>query len=595
MAGWDAARRAKLDPSAHWGVTANIGPDAVELLDVAPEGPLYSRGVRRGDRIVKLAWTEPDPTTGKLKSVSTEAPQEIWTRLSRASFLTSFAFWYQRGGLDAPRQGFRRACQWEPLLTVTVNAEREWAAWTPLGFYDASFNGDQLFGWQLNRGPDKRPDFLPANRFRASLERPDVIGRLLDAGNIVKAFEKVAQQIPGGPIGMLSSLIALQPRIEIVKPTLPEPYQGNLIRLRAIVKVQKGQTISSSRAYVNGVVATNYRTIGPAQGTLAPDDPTVRVFALEWDASVPSDRRLKFQVFAETAEHNVGVGEIVMDHAKEKKESMRTNVYVLSAGVSLYRDPSLNLAKPSSNARRIAEIFSTNSIRNTKSNVSVLTDSMVTPVAWRSAIETMAERLQGNVSPDDVVLIYLTGHGLIDPKTQEYHYVTSRASARDLRAAKYEDCLSLSDLASLRKVACRKLVILDTCHSGAAQSQTPSRLKQAVRTLQNDQIFVMTSSEGNQLAFEDAFTEPLKEALDGRADVNKDKLVSLREAFQYVKVNMSKQSKPQYPTLGPTDLIDFAEFSIVRILPTEKLAKNVSSLYNDAPDAPRFTVASPSP
>lgn len=591
LMGWDAARDAKSDPMGRWGLEAEVGADGIDVVDVAPEGPLYSRGVRNGDRIVKLAWTEPNAATGKLETASTEVPREIWRRLGQANFETNFAFWYQREQ-GVARQGFKRVCQWEPLLTVAVSTEREWAAWTPLGFYDASFNGDQLFGWQLNRGPDKRPDFLPANRFRASLERPDVIGRLLDAGNILKAFEKVAAQMPGGPNGVLSNVIALQPTVEIDVPPLSVPTQGNQIRIRANVRMQRGQTLTSSRAFINGVVATNFRSVGPSHGIVDPEDPNKRLFVVEWEAAIPSDRRLKYQVFVETAEHNVGVGEVVIDRGVEKRTTPRSSLYVVTAGVSQYRDPSLNLNKPSINAKRVAESLSSNAIFKQDSHSSVLTDSMVTPVAWRSAIETMAGNLQGNVSPDDVILIYLTGHGIVDPVTEEYYFVTSRASTRDLRAAKYEDCLSLSDLASLRKVACRKLVILDTCHSGAAQLQSPSRLKQAVRTLQNDQIFVMTASDGNQLAFEDAFTDPLKEAFDGRADENNDKLVSLQEAFQFVKEKMKKQSKPQYPTLGPIDLIDFADFSIVRTKPSEKLTSVTASPTEGAVPPARIPSAS---
>ncbi len=569
---WNAALDASLDPIAKWGVQAEIGPDAVEIREVAAEGPLYAKGIREGDRLVKLSWTEPDPKTGKLKADSTEDPKEIWRKLSQANFLTNFAFWVQRGAPDAPRFGFKRVCQWEPLLTAAVNSDRDWAAWTPLGFYDASFNGDQLFGWQLNRGPDKRPDFLPANRFRASLERPDVIGRLLDAGNIVKAFEKVASQIPGGPKGVLSNLIALQPSVEVTVPPTVAFAQGNAVRLRAKVKMQRGQRLLSSRAYVNGVAATDFKFIGPSLGRVDPLETDKRLFVLEWDATIPSDRRLKFQVFAETAEHNVGVGEAMVDRALEIQEVPRANLYVLAAGVSVYRDPSLNLNKPAINARRIADALADHFPSPNPSRVSVLTDAMVTPVAWRSAIQTLVARLKGNVSPDDVVLIYLTGHGLVDPITQEYHFVTSRASIRDLRAAKYEDCLSLEDLGPLRDVGCRKLVILDTCHSGAAQQHNPSRLKQAVRALQNDQMFVLTASDGNQLAFEDAFADPLIQALDGQADTNKDRLVSLSEAFRFVKESMRGQVKPQSPTLGPIDLLDFANFPIARTSPTRTVA-----------------------
>ena len=103
----------------------------------------------------------------------------------------------------------------------------------------------------------------------------------------------------------------------------------------------------------------------------------------------------------------------------------------------------------------------------------------------------------------------------------------------------------------------------------------------------------MTASDGNQLAFEDAFTDPLKEALDGRADANKDRFVSLNEAFQYVKENMKKQAKPQYPTLGPVDLVDFANFAVARTLQPAKLIGLTADLPKE--DAPVSGVAKLSP
>jgi len=575
--GWDAAAKPEFEPLARWGLRSNTKENGIEVEGVASDGPLYSRGLRVGDRIVKLAWTELDAATSKWVSKSTEVSEEILGRLqSPASFFTAYAFWYQRG-LDnvANPPGFRRNCQWEPLLTVAMNTQREWAAWTPLGFYDASINGDRLFGWQLNRGPDIRPEFVPADRFRLALERPDLIGNLLESGNIANAFEKVAIQIPGGPDGLLTRFLALQPSIEIVSPKVTDRIQGNRTRLQAKVRVTNGQTIGSPQAFVNGVIATNFRTVGNTSGAIDPSDASKRVFTYEWDAMLPSDPKLKVQVYASTQERHIGVGEVVLERIpsdlKKPSAAPLPNVYVLAAGVSEYRDPTLSLSRASDNATEMAEVLANNSIRQMTSRVSVLIDSMVTPAAWRASVESLAERLAGRVSPDDLVLIYLTGHGVIDPTTKEYHFVTSRASMRDVMAARYEDCISLSDLSSLKQVACKKLVILDTCHSGAAQQLAPSQLKYAVRNLQDDKMFVMTASEGDQLAFEGAFSQPLIKALEGDADFDRNRIVSIREVFDYIRTSMRKQSQSQFPTLGPVDLIDLVNFPIVRSGRTEKL------------------------
>jgi len=57
---------------------------------------------------------------------------------------------------------------------------RRWVLWTPDGHYTASPGGEDLIGWQVNRGPDRAPDFYPASRFREQFYRPDMIARVLD-------------------------------------------------------------------------------------------------------------------------------------------------------------------------------------------------------------------------------------------------------------------------------------------------------------------------------------------------------------------------------------------------------------------------------
>src|SRR5205823_9336953 len=73
-------------------------------------------------------------------------------------------------------------------------ADEEWIAWTPHGYYAASFGGESLMGWHLNRGPATLSDFFPASRFHRSLYRPDVIRRLLPVGELAKAIEQADRE-----------------------------------------------------------------------------------------------------------------------------------------------------------------------------------------------------------------------------------------------------------------------------------------------------------------------------------------------------------------------------------------------------------------
>ena len=56
---------------------------------------------------------------------------------------------------------------------------RRWVAWTAPGYYSASPGGEDLFGWQLDRGLTRAADFFPGSRFRARYFRPELIAQVL--------------------------------------------------------------------------------------------------------------------------------------------------------------------------------------------------------------------------------------------------------------------------------------------------------------------------------------------------------------------------------------------------------------------------------
>ncbi len=119
--------------------------------------------------------------------------------------------------------------------------------------------------------------------------------------------------------------------------------------------------------------------------------------------------------------------------------------------------------------------------------------------------------------------MYLCGHGLRDRLTGRWYFVTADARYKDLMNDQYSDCLSFDDLASLSALPCRKLAILDSCHSGAVQTMMRSDdLKSALRFLQDDVVLTLTASEGGEEAAEQResqlgrFTSELVAALSAR-------------------------------------------------------------------------------
>ena len=144
--------------------------------------------------------------------------------------------------------------------------------------------------------------------------------------------------------------------------------------------------------------------------------------------------------------------------------------------------------------------------------------------------------------------------------------------------------MSLEDFDVFKDLPCRKLVILDTCHSGALQPLRQRELKSALRALQDGVIFTLTASEGGQEAVEERdrklgrFTSRLLEALQGAADRqegNNDGIVSWGEVVKYVERMVTADSigdeYQQYPTAGPSELLNVADFPLTVASPESRI------------------------
>jgi WD40 repeat protein len=84
---------------------------------------------------------------------------------------------------------WHRARDGQELLACFVHlpegpgGPKHWVLWTPAGHYTASPGGHDLVGWHVNRGPDEAAAFYPADTFRRTFEKPDIVAAALDAAD----------------------------------------------------------------------------------------------------------------------------------------------------------------------------------------------------------------------------------------------------------------------------------------------------------------------------------------------------------------------------------------------------------------------------
>jgi uncharacterized caspase-like protein len=256
-------------------------------------------------------------------------------------------------------------------------------------------------------------------------------------------------------------------------------------------------------------------------------------------------------------------------------------LYLLALGINKYRDPTMELTVPVADAQAVVETFSryAQGLYEVQTPV-VLTDEKATPEAWRQALQRLGEQIRGNAQPDDLLVIFLAGHGVRDAKSGKYYFAGHGFSREDYRKGNYASCISWDDFRLLADVPCRKLALLDTCHAGAIQppSQTD---KFAARGLQDAMIFTITAAKADQVSAEEEgkhglFTFSLLRALEGRGEAagpaaTSGRVVSLHEAVQYVMKavpgafeKIPKDQRPpgqdtQEPVAAPVELLPFAD------------------------------------
>lgn len=192
--------------------------------------------------------------------------------------------------------------------------------------------------------------------------------------------------------------------------------------------------------------------------------------------------------------------DLVLEGFREKPIAL----WVLSVGVSEYADRRIDLQYADHDAQSIAAVLQTQH--------GLLFDEVFTKVltnkdATRQEILRGMSEFLGQASADDVVLIFLAGHGLQDRQTGTYYFVPHNASTDNLV---YEGLPMSNFDEAVRRLKARinKVILwLDTCHAGAvtvaARGVTVGEdLSQALSNASGD--YVLSASLAGEESLEDA-------------------------------------------------------------------------------------------
>ncbi len=422
------------------------------------------------------------------------------------------------------------------LLALFVEPRtRKWVAWTPTGYYMASAGGEDLIGWQVNRGWEQAADFFPASQFRAQYLRPDIVKLVLKTKNEAEAVRQanaVAQREAAKSVP-----VALPPVVAITSPAEGSHFSADSVEISYSLRTSSGEPIDRLDVFADGepIKATGFAATkgGDATGkvlvTLPKKDARLSIIAHSGElTSAPASAKLIYErplVAAPPAS------------AAAAPPDRRPKLYALLVGVTNYDDNKLNdIHFGARDAEGLADALERQKGGLYADVQTKIIDFPTRPdlagkvigPPTRDSVFRGLYWLKHEATDNDLVVVFLSGHGyrdFSDPR-QGFWFLTREAKTDELPTT----AISGEDLyRQISALPGKKIMFVDACHVGteltastmALPTETFPNMDKVVNdfTTAGSGIVVYAASQAIELAHEDqagqhgAFAEALIEAL----------------------------------------------------------------------------------
>lgn len=226
--------------------------------------------------------------------------------------------------------------------------------------------------------------------------------------------------------------------------------------------------------------------------------------------------------------------------------------YALIIGNNKYDDPKLaQLKTPAADSQALAKVLDDKTIGGFDA-VTPLINQNETRVR-RAISEFLTDK-----KPDDLVLLYFSGHGILDDRGRLY-LALKDTQVNLLKATSLPSSFLTDEMDSCRSK--RQILILDCCHSGAFARGAKGEQKAVTEATFEGSGFgrvVLTASDSTQYALEgdqvlkqtefSLFTHFLLDGLrTGQADLNNDGQIALDEWYDYTYGRVVSETPRQVP------------------------------------------------
>ncbi|MEA3491654.1 MAG: caspase family protein [Campylobacterota bacterium] len=429
-----------------------------------------------------------------------------------------------------------------PLLSLFVSKDDEYVIWSQSGYYASSAGGDKYVGYHINQGVDKEARYVGSDKYFDTLYRPDIIQLILDTGSQKKAIAFADQKRKVRQVDIASSL---PPVVSLLSASHIKTDKNNIT---IEYSVESKEPIRKTVIVLNGK-QLNTRSIVRKKNQTK----TVIVDLEDGENIISIKAKNKFALSDEIL--------VYANKTSQTADIYKPTLYLLSIGVSQYKNPEYNLGVADKDAESIARMFQKQSGKLYKE---VVVKTLVNREADSDNILDGLTWIDREATSKDVVIIFIAGHGINDDKGN-YYFLSYEANLDRLRrtAVKWTEIQDTID-----NLPSKIILLADTCHSGNIAGIRRD-ITSAVKSIINSGTgsIIMTATTGSGYSYEQpgwghgAFTKALLEGIDHtKADYDKDQSVSIKEIDLYVTSRVKELTKGrQKPTtIVPRSIPDFA-------------------------------------
>ncbi len=361
----------------------------------------------------------------------------------------------------------------ELVVTVVPIGKEDYIVITPDGYYFGTRNSLKGIGYKFGK------QFVSPEQYDLRFNRPDIVlSRLGFVAPVVvrsyqRAYQKRLQRL-NFTEDRLDAHIHL-PHIELQSNPLALVTKEPIVKFNVRV-VDKLYNIDRVNLFVNNVAINGSKGI-----TLMDKKSGDIVVPLQVELT-PGKNKIQISCLNEKGVESLPeTFEVEYTNLKEKHD-----LYLVVISVSDYRNSTMNLKYAVKDGRDLVKLFS----RKKEEYRKIFIDTIFNKAAVKGNILAVKQKLMQS-HPEDEVILYISGHGLLDNKL-DFYFGTYDLNFSDPaeNGVKYDDLENLLDGIGAR----HKLLLMDACHSGEVD-------KSSIRVDPNQAVILSRGERGSVTSY----------------------------------------------------------------------------------------------